>query len=289
MLENNLACLAVLPCKRNSKIPATPHGLSDASFGVNVKDLTNKGYNIAVACAKSGLIALDLDYHKNDSNAEEELKELEKQIGAPLPSTTLTQTTASGKGKHLIFSSKGIVKPKGKLSENIDIRFNAYIMFAPSVINGRQYQIVDGVDENGEFIIADLPQPWIDYINHGSATSKHKKQNHQGKQQVGTHKASLILDVGSMFDKCAFLTYCRDNAAILSEPEWFSMVSVLATVKDSDGLIHQLSQPYSGYSYEETQRKIDNARTFGLGHSCSYISGCFPDICSGCPFLKGGM
>ena len=287
MKRYNYECMAILPCKRNSKIPATPHGLLDASFGVNITELTNKGYNIAVACAKSGLIALDLDYHKNDSNAEEEIKELEVQLNSVLP-RTLTQTTASGKGKHLIFSSRGIVNPRGQLSKNVDIRFNAYIMFAPSVINGRQYQIVDGVDENGVFIIAELPQPWVDYINHGS-TSKHKKQNHQGKQQVGTHKANLILDVGSMFDKCAFLAHCRDNAAILSEPEWFSMVSVLAPINDSDGLIHQLSQPYSGYSYEETQRKIDNARTFGLGHSCSYISGCFPDICSGCPFLKGGM
>ncbi len=283
-LYKNLKNFAVVACVSNSKIPATKHGLNDARFNVDVEGLIKKGYNIAVGCAKSGVIAFDLDYHNPDSKAAEELLALQEELNCPLPDT-LTQSSATGNGYHLIFSDKGIIEPKGKLTKNVDIRYNAYIMFAPSIINGRRYEIINGINNNGNFVIAELPEPWVNYINKGLYNRQAKYKNECFSAPPKKYKN---ININAMFKNCAFLAHCRDNAVTLSEPEWFSMVSVLATIEDSDELIHELSQPYEKYSFLETQKKIDNARKFGRGHSCTFISGCFPHICCKCQFMKGG-
>ena len=273
----NWSDYAVFPCKPNTKIPATQNGFKDAKFGQDVQQIIAQGYNVGVALATSGLIAVDLDYHCENATPEEDLKNLEAELGSKLP-RTLTQSTASGKGKHLIFSAKGITNPIGRIGKFIDVKHNGYIMIAPSVFNGRQYQIIDGVDENGNFIIAELPQAWLDYINKNTASSQKISQK--------TEKTFYEnIDTEKMFSNCAFLSYCKENADCLSEPEWFTMISILAPIRDADGLIHTLSEPYPRYSFEETQKKIENARKFGHSQTCAYISAEFSEICANCKYI----
>ena len=277
ILQENWKQFKTFPCLGNSKRPATRNGFKDAKTGQDVLAMVQAGYNPACALSLSGLIAIDLDYHNEDSTADEDLQALEKEL-EPLPKT-LTQATATGKGKHLIFSARGIGQPIGKIGKNIDIKLNGFVMIAPSSINGRQYQIIDGIDENGKFIIADLPDKWVQYLNKSTNYRTNKAQN------TFTYikpKYCKNIDIDKMFRNCSFLQYCRDNADCLSEPEWFSMISVLAHIENSDELIHSLSEPYPTYSYEETQKKIDNARKFGIPQSCEYISTEFKEICKNC-------
>ena len=155
-------------------------------------------------------------------------------------------------------------------------------MIAPSIINGRQYQIIDGIDENGNFIIADLPKVWLDYIN--KDTNFNQRQAQKSDFTLPEPKIYKNINIEKMFDNCAFLRYCRDNAEILSEPEWFVMVGILAQIEGSDELIHQLSEPYPKYSFSETQKKINNARKFGHCPSCEYILENYSDICQNCNY-----
>ena len=155
---------ATFPCKENSKFPSTRNGFKDAQFNQDVQAMFNAGYNPALACKKSGILVIDIDYHDETSTAMEDLQKLENELGVKLPKT-LTQATASGNGRHLIYSAKGITNPRGKIGQFCDVKYNGYIMIAPSSINGRQYKIIDGIDENGNFIIAELPQAWLDHIN----------------------------------------------------------------------------------------------------------------------------
>lgn len=282
-LLKNWRSFATFPCKGNSKQPATRNGFKDAQFGQDVQDIVNLGYNLGMACEKSGIIVIDVDYHCENSTAMEDLKQLEIKLGAKLP-LTLTQSTASGKGRHLIYSAKGISNPRGKIGQFCDLKYRGYIMIAPSTINGCQYKIIDGVDENGNFIIAELPQVWLDYINKHTPTNPNKSQ--KSINTTKTRKVYSHIDVDKMFRNCAFLRYCKDNADCLSEPEWFSMISVLAQIEDSDELIHELSEPYPKYSFEETQKKIDNARAFGLPQSCAYLSANYAEICKNCTKLN---
>ncbi len=279
-LFNNWQHFATFPCKGNSKVPATHSGFKDAQFGQDVTAMLKAGYNAAMACEKSGVVVIDIDYHDEKSTAMEDLKALEVELGAKLP-RTLTQSTASGNGKHLIYSSKGITSPKGKIGKYCDIKHNGYIMIAPSAVNGKQYEIIDGIDENGYFILAELPQAWLDYIN--KDVPSNNEQSHNPANSDKEHKIYRNLNIGQMFNNCAFLRYCRDNADCLSEPEWHSMITVLAQIEDSDELIHTLSEPYPNYSYDETQKKINYAREFGHPQTCGYLSENYPEICKNCP------
>ncbi len=56
--------------------------------------------------------------------------------------------------------------------------------------------------------------------------------------------------------RCEFLQYCKNNAADLSEHDWYAMISNLAVFDGGDRTIHQLSKPYPKYDYNETQKKI---------------------------------
>lgn len=152
-------------------------------------------------------------------------------------------------------------------------------MIAPSSINGRAYNIIDGIDENGNFIIADLPEVWLNYLNKTSTVTEKSAKNELEKLPNKVYKG---LDIEKMFKNCAFLQFCRDNADDLPEPLWHSMITVLAQIEDSDELIHKLSEQYHCYNFTETQSKIDYARHFGHPQSCEYLSQNYSEICANC-------
>lgn len=63
--------------------------------------------------------------------------------------------------------------------------------------------------------------------------------------------------------RCAFLQHCKKNAATLSEPDWYAMITNLATFEGGVEAIHQLSKPYPQYSEPATNAKI--AHFFNTG------------------------
>ena len=58
--------------------------------------------------------------------------------------------------------------------------------------------------------------------------------------------------------ECEFIKHCRNNAASLSEHDWYAMISNLANFEGGVNLIHQLSAPYADYSEKATQKKINH-------------------------------
>ena len=270
---------ATFPCKGNSKIPAVRNGFKDAQFGQNVTVMLNAGDNAAMACEKSGVIVIDCDVDEAKGyNGLITLKSMEAQLGE-LPST-LTQATPRG-GRHFIFSSKGIRSPRGKIGNDIDVKYNGYIMIAPSSINGKPYEIIDGVDENGNFVLAEIPQAWLNYLN---KSGMQKVNAAQKFKEDRPRRVYSEVDIEKMFKNCRFLTYCADveHASCLPEPMWHSMVTVLSQIDGAEDLIHQLSEPHWNYSFEETQSKIEYAKQFGHSQSCVYISSNYPEICKNC-------
>ena len=59
-------------------------------------------------------------------------------------------------------------------------------------------------------------------------------------------------------NSCLFIKYCKDNAAVLSEHDWYALISNLAPFEGGDSLIHEMSKPYPSYSVAETQKKINH-------------------------------
>jgi putative DNA primase/helicase len=95
--------------------------------------------------------------------------------------------------------------------------------------------------------------------------------------------------VGKLLENCAFIQFCRDNAAALAEPFWWSMIHCLAVFGESGRKkIHELSQAYPGYSEEETDEKIKEAKKVAdkeVGpHTCLFIEQGLGFVCpKDCP------
>jgi hypothetical protein len=91
-------------------------------------------------------------------------------------------------------------------------------------------------------------------------------------------------DVDVLLSRCAFVRHCRDDAATLSEPEWFAMISNVSRCADGSAAVHRLSEPYPSYSPQETDAKIAHALQDAGPHTCAFIQatgvqGCPPRGC----------
>ena len=92
-----------------------------------------------------------------------------------------------------------------------------------------------------------------------------------------------ISSADDCFANCAFLRHCDEDAATLSEPEWFGMISNVARTDGGPELVHQLSAPYPGYTPEETDAKIKHALEDTGPHTCDWIaSQTGGRFCDGC-------
>jgi hypothetical protein len=91
-------------------------------------------------------------------------------------------------------------------------------------------------------------------------------------------------DVAVLLNRCAFIRHCRDQAATLTEPEWYAMVSNVARCTGGPAAVHQFSAAHSSYSPQETEAKITHALRDTGPHTCAFIQalgfqGCPPGGC----------
>jgi len=71
-------------------------------------------------------------------------------------------------------------------------------------------------------------------------------------------KSGAEKGLDTVLRSCVFLQHCRDNAATLSEHDWYAMITNLAPFENGTKMIHHLSAPYPGYSEANTQKKINH-------------------------------
>lgn len=91
--------------------------------------------------------------------------------------------------------------------------------------------------------------------------------------------------LGIVRKKCNFIKHCEENAAGLSEHDWYAMISNLAVFEDGEALIHKLSSAYPKYSRDETQKKINHFLGSGTKPmNCSTIA----EKGFNCPRLSDG-
>jgi len=127
-----------LPCRPCEKVPATAHGLNDASTEPAAQHTWFGGdsrYNIAIRTG-NGLLVLDVDGDEGEAS----LAALERKIG-PLPETVISFT---GRGRHHFFKvsdGKPVPNSASTLGPHLDIRGDGgYVLVEPSIHpNGRQY------------------------------------------------------------------------------------------------------------------------------------------------------
>jgi Bifunctional DNA primase/polymerase, N-terminal/Primase C terminal 1 (PriCT-1) len=152
--------LHVFPCRPHDKVPATPHGVKDATTDLEIIRqwwTAEPQYNIGLATGTaSGVFVIDVD----GADAELELRKLEGNHG-PLP-TTVEVITA--RGRHLYFKMPDVPvrNSASKVAPGIDVRASGGYTLAPPSIHpsGRAYAW--SVDSGAAF--ADPPRWLLDKV-----------------------------------------------------------------------------------------------------------------------------
>lgn len=81
---------------------------------------------------------------------------------------------------------------------------------------------------------------------------------------------------------CNQIKFILENARTLSEPLWYSGLSIAQHCSDRDTAIHMMSEEHPGYNREATIRKAQ--ATQDKPHSCETFNNVNPGGCEGCPF-----
>ena len=80
-------------------------------------------------------------------------------------------------------------------------------------------------------------------------------------------------DIELIIAGCAFMRHCQDDAATLSEPEWYAALSIVGRCEEGEELAHAWSSPHPAYSQEETADKVAHALGNAGPRTCEYIEG----------------
>lgn len=273
-----LANFATFPCKSGTKFPAIKRGFKNAIFGNDVSKLFQRGYNVAIACEKSGIFVLDPDVDvEKGKNGLAELEQFEQKLGQ-LPKGFTVETPRGG--RHLYFSPKGIHRPIGKIGTSIDCKFNGYVLAPESKIKGKYYKVIDGVNSDGSPILPELPETWLDFINKPNYSKKKSNKNFKST----FHLRNKLKDEKFMqiYNLCPFIQMCVDCAATLGEPEWHLFARFMNGFDNGLELFDYYSQPYPEYNREKTLKKFKNAGQYPI--SCDNVS----EIFAGCKTCERG-
>jgi hypothetical protein len=167
----------VFPCAPGSKRPALRENWQDLATTDPARIRAwwaRQPYNIGIACAKSGLVVIDLDVAHNEpdgadprgprheldgpASGEDALQRLCRAHGQRYPAGTYTVDTPSG-GSHLYFTAPGtpVRNSAGRLGPLIDVRADGgYVVGDGSRIGERGYVA------RGDFLPLALPLPtWM--------------------------------------------------------------------------------------------------------------------------------
>jgi hypothetical protein len=84
---------------------------------------------------------------------------------------------------------------------------------------------------------------------------------------------------------CAQIKYILENAAECPEPLWYAGISVAVRCRDGESAIHQMSEDYPQYSFDETVRKADQSlREASWAHGCDAFAKENRSACEGCAY-----
>lgn len=81
---------------------------------------------------------------------------------------------------------------------------------------------------------------------------------------------------------CSFMQFAKEQAAELTEPDWYAWLGVLSACKDGREYAHQIGSAHPGYSMDETDTRLERARNFGPT-TCDKINSNY-EGCASCPF-----
>jgi P4 family phage/plasmid primase-like protien len=90
-------------------------------------------------------------------------------------------------------------------------------------------------------------------------------------------------DTDAIIDGCNFLKWCKEEPNNVSEAQWYGMLSILPRLPPNGrSLAHDFSREHRGYSFDETESKIDQALQASGPRTCKSINNLWGK-CATCP------
>ena len=102
---------------------------------------------------------------------------------------------------------------------------------------------------------------------------------------AGIETAHQVESLERIEAQCAFMRHCRDDAATLTEYEWYAWLTVLARCKNGERLAHEIGSAHPGYTPDDTSEKYKRAATETGPRTCAHIR-TLGTACVGCPLGK---
>lgn len=226
---------AVYPLIENTKKP--PKGVA------GYKDATNDQgtifawfekhpiYNLGLRLDLSDLLIVDVDMHDPTKNGRNSLAQLFKQ-GYTLPSDTYIEKTANG-GIHYFLKYAGAKVRKVDVWPGVDL-LSDFTVIAPSEINGKQYQPLDGrtladIKPAPKWLVDKLVGQKVNWPSDRAYTTHQKKYTGRllddmvtGTSQ-GNRNAFLTKMVGRLFatgaePETVYALACSINERFIEQP-----------------------------------------------------------------------
>lgn len=89
-----------------------------------------------------------------------------------------------------------------------------------------------------------------------------------------------------IIQRCSFMRHCAEDAAILSEPDWYHSLGVLAFTVEAPDIVHKYSGEHPDYKFRDTEAKMQHWKRDGKAPpTCQTIQDKSGDeYCRACPY-----
>lgn len=260
---------AVLALKPRSKIPATKHGVDDATTDVDAIRSWWEEHptcNVGIACgqASGGLVAIDLDVEDDGIDGRDTLHDWESEHGE-LPDTLAAVT--GGGGYHLLFVVDGACPPSVNHESAVDIRGDgSYIVAPPSVhTSGATYAWDIGPDERDPAHATDNVLAFIASVRPDSMERKGKLKPPKGPIRKGSRNDTLYRTA------CSLQSLAYDDATITATIEAMNAKQCVPPLERSDvdkllasALGHEKGRSFAKATVDDavSLRRDDNGKPY---------------------------
>ena len=104
------------------------------------------------------------------------------------------------------------------------------------------------------------------------------------KSKIPTLEGPPLANFNLVKKGCAFILHCAEDAKTLPEPDWYYGLTIATRCIQGQEICHEISKPYPGYTFEETEKKIDHAFKDSGPVTCEKIAELTSEeYCKTCP------
>lgn len=255
-------------CRAPGKHPKTIAGFREACCTDSIIRTWFSGAsaNLAIATGRgSQIVVIDIDADKGGNAAFDAFVN-----GRDLPPTPTVRT--GGGGRHIFFRYPECVIPTGvnRAGIGVDVRSDGgYVVAPPSV------------HKSGESYTWEIPPEEHDFAQMPAWMIERLKAHYKDTVSV---KALVVLQ--PILSRCAWSQHCIDDAATLSEQEWFAFMKLLSYTHNGEEAAHRYSAPHPKYSYAETAAKYKSAGNTPPHHCKTIAEMTSNKFCENCTFRE---